>query len=102
MNNQKLQLAKKKVKAIKHWYILIVFSVIGTICMTWLRVYLVSIGTPGIWSWLVMIGPVIWWSIVLFKGLNIFTKLPKFFKSWEERQIRRFMKEEEIKTEKYR
>jgi len=102
MENQKLLLAKKKVKALKHWYILIAFAIVGTICMICFKKYLVTIGTPGMWSWLVMIGPVIWWSIVLFKGLIIHDKFPKFFKTWEERQIKKFMEEEEIKSKKFR
>lgn len=102
MNNSKLQLAKKKVKAIKHWYFLIAFSVLGTICMVWFMFYLRRIGTPDIWSLLVLIGPVIWWSIVLFKGLIIHDKFPKFLKSWEESQIKKFMEEEEVKSKKFR
>ncbi|WP_298506983.1 2TM domain-containing protein [uncultured Maribacter sp.] len=102
MDNQKLQLAKKKVKAVKHWYILIVFAILGTICLSLFRVYLVHIGTPEKWSWLVMIGPVIWAFIILFKGLIIFNKLPGFFKNWEERQIRKFMKEGQASIKKYK
>lgn len=102
MSNSKLQLAKKKVKAIKHWYILIAFSILGTICMVWLLFYIRSIGTPDNWSLLVLIGPVIWWSLVLFKGFNIYGKQPKYYKTWEESQIKKFMEEEDINTEKYR
>ncbi|WP_291865192.1 2TM domain-containing protein [Maribacter sp.] len=102
MNNQKLQLAKKKVKAIKHWYILIIFAVVGTIFMIWFNSYLRSIGTPVFGSLAVMIGPVIWWVIVLFKGLSIHNKFPKFFKSWEEKQIQKFMEEDKRRSEKFR
>ncbi|WP_298486809.1 2TM domain-containing protein [uncultured Maribacter sp.] len=102
MENQKLQLAKKKVKAVKHWYILIVFAILGTICLSWFRVYLINIGTPEKWSWLVMIGPVIWVFIILFKGLIIFNKLPRFFKNWEERQLKKILEDEENKIAKYK
>ncbi len=102
MENQKLQLAKKKVKALKHWYFLIVFAILGTICMLWLRIYIVSIGTPEKWSWLVMIGPVVWTFLILFKGLIIFDKLPRFFKSWEERQLKKILEDEETKMAKYK
>lgn len=102
MDNQKFDLAKKKVKAVKNWYVLIVMAVFGTVLMVWLSFYIKSQGAPEFVSWIFRAMPLVWWIIVVIQGLNVNNKFPKPLQGWEERQIKKFMQEEGIKTEKYR
>ncbi len=96
------ELARKKVKALKHWYMFMVFAVFGTVFLLWLGEYLINVGSPWFVRWLVMIGPVIWWIIIIYRGLHLHGYLPKLLKNWEERQIKKFLEEDDKQLQKYK
>ncbi|WP_291865188.1 hypothetical protein [Maribacter sp.] len=102
MNNQKLQLVKKKIKVLKNWHLFTLMVSFATVLMVWFSFYVKSQGAPESVSWIFRGTAFAWWVIVVVQGFNINNKLAKPLRGWEERKIRRFIKEEEIKTEKYR
>jgi len=102
MKNAKITRAKEKVKKLKNWYFFIILSTVGSVVMLWFSFKMQDYGAPEFVSWIYRLIPVVWLVLIVLQGLGIRTSLPWPFKSWEERQIRKFMKEKEIPPKKYR
>lgn len=59
---------------------------------------------PGFLSWLdfnIVLTPILWGIGLLIHGIVVYRHKFKFFKKWEERQIRKYLEEEENNTNLY-
>jgi hypothetical protein len=105
-NREKLKRAKKRVEAIKGFYIhLTVYIIINTFISTMKIVRNIGdgesfneaffdFGTLAVWFF---------WGIGLFfHGVKVFSYNPLFGKEWEEKQIQKYMDKEKNEAEKYR
>lgn len=102
MENNKVNRARKKVKNLKNWYYFIALSTVGSFVMLWFSFKMQDFGAPEFVGWIYRLIPIVWWLIIVLQGLGIRTLLPWPFRNWEERQIRKFMKEEGKRLEKYK
>jgi len=62
-----------------------------------------AIGNPGFLEWIdwnVFGTAIVWGIILIFHGIKVFNNLTLFGKAWEERQMKRFI-EEDNETPKY-
>jgi len=98
--------AKKRVEELKGFYIhlmvyvfvnIMISVVVSTSLMYNGYSFLEAISNFGVFStWL-------FWGIgVFFHALKVFSYNPFFNKDWEERQIQKYMEEEEKQSEKYK
>ncbi|MCG9792421.1 2TM domain-containing protein [Flavobacterium algicola] len=86
--------AKKQVEEIKGFYGNLV-SYAGTIVLLMVINLLTS---PG---YLWFLWPMLGWGVgVLIHAVKVFNLLPFFGKDWEERKLRKFMEQEEVKQNK--
>lgn len=102
MKYTKINRAKKKVKKLKNWYFFIALSSIGSVVMLWFSFKMQDYGAPEFVGWIYRLIPLVWLVLIVLQGLGIRTWLPWPFKSWEERQIKKFMEEAGVKSEKYK
>ncbi len=52
-------------------------------------------------DWNVYGTPIIWGIFLVFHGLNVFGRNPFFGKAWEERQLKKYLKDDKEHVEKY-
>ncbi|QCX00439.1 2TM domain-containing protein [Aggregatimonas sangjinii] len=104
----KYERAKKRVARIRKFYNHATIYVVVTIILFLLRheftFILLSkraLGNPEFLEWIDwnVYGTAIVWGVILaIHGITVFSK-PLFGKSWEERQLKKFMEEEERRTQ---
>ncbi len=96
-NQDKLERAKKRVNEIKGFYIHFAVYLAINIFI------LVNIGlqSNNFWHWGHFITPFFWGIGVLFHWMHTFGKNPFFSKSWEERQIKKYMDKDREDANKF-
>ncbi len=102
--------AKKRVKEIKGFYAHLRAYILVNILILLLRIGIVDLITernanvdPSFFDWLdinVLITPLLWGVGLLIHGLFVFQYKFTFLKSWEDRQIKKIMEEEEAREKK--
>ena len=102
MVKSKIDRARKKVKALKNWYLFIAIATVGTVFMIWMSFYIKTQGAPEYVSWIFRLIPVVWWGIAFLQWLNLRDKLPRPIEVWEERQIKKIMDEDSMEIQKYK
>ncbi|MBT8188623.1 MAG: 2TM domain-containing protein [Croceitalea sp.] len=101
-NKEKLERAKKRVDAIKGFYIhLTVYSVINAFILINIFVR-TNFDGEGFWRWEHFITPFFWGIGLTFHAINTFRLNPFFGKEWEERQIKKYMDEDREQLEKFK
>ncbi len=96
--------ARKKVERIKDYYAHVILFFLGSGLILSLKdSALLWIESKGIkdpealtwFEWNIILIPIIWGFIVLVSAFFVFKGRSNYFKRWEERQIRKFMEEEQ-------
>lgn len=97
-NQEKYGRAKKRVNEIKGFYIHFAIYIAINIFI------LVNIGVRNdkFWQWGHFVTPVFWGVGVFFHWWHTFGKNPFFSKSWEERQIQKYMDKEKEDAKRFR
>lgn len=96
-NQEKLKRAKKRVDEIKAFYIhLAVYLVINIFILV--KIYL---NTDNFWKWGHFLTLFFWGIGVAFHGAKVFGYSPLFSKSWEERQIKKYMDKDRDDSQKF-
>jgi hypothetical protein len=102
---EKYMQARKRVDAIKAYYAHLILYVIASIALLSLKTsileFFVSKGLtdPGSHRWLawnIIFIPIVWGMILLGYGIYLFLLKPGFFKNWEQRQLRKYLEEEDL------
>lgn len=97
LENDKLKRAKKRVDEIKGFYIhASIYVAINSLILV--NIYL---NTDNFWEWGHFVTLSFWGIGLLFHGGKVFGFNPLFSKSWEERQIRRYMDKDRDDANKY-
>tara|TARA_R110002051_G_scaffold132697_1_gene206293 strand:+ start:11423 stop:11749 length:327 start_codon:yes stop_codon:yes gene_type:complete len=104
-NLTKLERAKKRVEKIKVFYnhfVIYVFINAALILLKEKFIFKIVgpeiIGNPDFLRWIdwnVYGTPIIWGIGLAIHGICVFSSAPKLLKNWEERQIEKYMQEEE-------
>ena len=97
MENEKFKRAKKQVDEIKG------FNIHASIYMI-INIFLlinIFLNTDRFWQWPHFITPFFWGIGLLFHGAKVFGFNPLFSKSWEERQIQKYMDKDRDDASKY-
>ncbi len=98
--------ARNRVNHIKSFYAHLVLFVLGTATLLVFKAkiidYLIAKGATGQgflqWiEWQFVFIPMLWALILIISGIYLFRLRSNFLKKWEERQIRKYMKDEELK-----
>lgn len=97
MENEKFKRAKKQVDEIKGFYIHASIYMIINIFLL-INIFL---NTDRFWQWPHFITPFFWGIGLLFHGAKVFGFNPLFSKSWEERQIQKYMDKDRDDASKY-
>lgn len=98
--------AKKRVEELKGFYthlmifvginsMLILVKVVGTL-------YKGETFMGPLWHFSTFVTPVLWGLGLAFHGTKVFGLVPFFGKRWEERQLRKFLEEDQKEIEKYK
>jgi len=99
----KLQKAKKKLTILKNFYshlvVYLIFNLLGLLFYLMYRI--TDTGKfasmePDFrdWiSWNIILTPILWGIGLFFHWLYVFQKTSKFFRNWEDRQIKRYLDE---------
>jgi Na+/citrate or Na+/malate symporter len=101
-SNNKLQRAKKRVEAIKGFYIhLTVYLVINAFILV--NVYIRTLNDgESFWQFSTFF-TVLFWGIGLgFHGAHVFSFNPFLGKKWEERQIQKYIDKDKREAEKFK
>jgi len=103
-NLTKLERAKKRVAHIKGFYNHLVIYVFINVMLLLVKekfmfklVSAQAVGNPNFLKWIdwnVYGTPIVWGIGLAIHGIIVFSAIPKYLKSWEERQIEKYMKEE--------
>ena len=94
--NTKYSRAKKKVDDIKGFYSHLTVYLIVNIAIIAVRIGVFNEGwMDNVPHWTIFTTPFFWGIGLFFHGLWVFSDNFTFFKNWEDRKIREFMKEEE-------
>jgi hypothetical protein len=103
--------AKKRVEDIKGFYghlaIYLLVNLVLVLARNDFRFYLIntsSLEDEGFLSWInwnVFGTAIIWGVFLAFHAIKVFGNNPFLGKSWEERQIQKYLKEEQSASEKY-
>ena len=109
--NQRREAAKKKVEEIKSFYghlrAYIIINVLLILLQTELVDFILARNKdmdPGFFDWVninIIITPLLWGIGLAFHGLYVYRHKLTFFKKWEERQIRKFMEEDEANQNQF-
>ncbi len=101
---EKYMQARKRIDAIKNYYAHLIIYVFAAIALVSLKGMILDfffskgLTEPGFnkWlSWNIIMIPVLWGLILLIYGLYLFLFKPGFFKNWEQRQLRKYLEEED-------
>jgi hypothetical protein len=96
--------ARKRIDRIKDYYAHLVLFVLGSAMILVLKGSMVrwveakGIKDPEVLQWVewnIIFIPVLWAMVLLVAGFFVFRGKRNFLKRWEDRQIRKFMKEEQ-------
>ncbi|MBT8274502.1 MAG: 2TM domain-containing protein [Bacteroidia bacterium] len=87
--------AHKKVKALKNFYIHLCIFLIVNIINILLVLIILKDRNENFWIWMASTVLVTWSIVLIIEGWSIFGSHLLFKKSWEDRKIEEFMKEEE-------
>ena len=90
----KKQRAKDHVERLKSWYWQIPVNLIATATLGALSFLMYANNEPATIIWILMSGPMALWIIFIVQGLSF--KRMKFICKWEERQVRKYMKQNKI------
>ena len=97
MQEEKLRRAKKKVDDIKGFYIhFSIYLIINTFILV--NIYL---NTDDFWQWGHFLTLFFWGIGVAFHGARVFGFRLLFSKSWEERQIQKYIDKDRKDADKY-
>ena len=100
MNNQereKYNRAKKRVDEIKGFYIhFTVYLLVNAFILI-----NIARNTDDFWEWYHFVTAFFWGIGVFFHWLNVFGKFSLFGKSWEERQIKKYMDKDRDNSQKF-
>ncbi|MGB5203200.1 2TM domain-containing protein [Eudoraea sp.] len=101
-NDNKLNRAKKKVEAMKGFYIhLSVYIVINAFILV--NVYMRTLGDgESFWKFSTFFTPIFWGIGVVFHAAHVFNYNPFFGKNWEERQIQKYIDKDQREAEKFK
>lgn len=96
----KIKRAQQHVNRVKAWYCLIPVNLIVTATLGALSGLMHSNGEPNTIIWILMSSAMGLWVIFIIQGIVL--KKPKTVRSWEERQLKRYMKQDiEIPKHEY-
>ncbi len=108
---QRREKAKKRVEELKKFYTHVRVYIVINILILLLRGSLLDFlmgktdtYNPGFSHWIdlnVLLTPFLWGIGLLIHGICVYRYKFSFLKDWEERQIRKFMEEEDKKTNRY-
>lgn len=103
--------AKKKVEDIKGFYghisIYLIVNIVLVLVRNDFRFYLIntsSLENEGFLSWInwnVFGTAIIWGVFLAFHALSVFGENPFLGKSWEERQIHKYLEKDQVESKKY-
>ncbi|MGI9546285.1 MAG: 2TM domain-containing protein [Flavobacteriaceae bacterium] len=103
--------AKKRVEELKQFYSHVRAYILVNILLLLLKAEFMQYITgesdysdPGFQNWFelnILLTPLLWGIGLLIHGLYVYRHKFGFIKNWEERQIRRFMEEEDTEHNKY-
>lgn len=97
LENDKLKRAKERVNKIKGFYIhASIYTLINTFIL--INIYF---NTDNFWQWPHFTTLFFWGVGLLFHGARVFGLNPLFSKSWEERQIKKYMDKDRDDANKY-
>ncbi len=97
-DQEKYKRAKKKIEELKGFYIhFVVYLVINTFILV--NIYL---NTDDFWQWPHFVTLFAWGIGLGFHASKTFGFNPLFGKKWEERQIQKYIEEDEKEMDKYR
>ncbi|MEN8788919.1 MAG: 2TM domain-containing protein [Flavobacteriaceae bacterium] len=109
--NQRREKAKKKVEELKKFYAHVRVYIVINVLILLLRGHLLDFlmgktdtYDPGFAHWIdlnALITPIFWGIGLLFHGIYVYRHKFGFLKQWEERQIRKFIEEEDERTNRY-
>ncbi len=93
-NKDKLERAKKRVHELKGFYIhATVYTVINVFILV--NIYVrADYDDANFWQFGHFMTPFFWGIGLLFHGLKVFNANPFFTKTWEERQIKKYMEKD--------
>lgn len=94
----KMKRAKQHLKRVKAWYWLIPINLIATATLGALSWLMYSNGEPNTIIWILMSCAMGLWVIFIIEGIVL--KKSKAVRSWEKRQLKRYMKQD-IEMPKY-
>ncbi len=101
LEEDKYNRARKRVECIKGFYVhLSVYLVINTAILLVIYMAILDDG-ESFWQISHFFTAIFWGLGVLFHAANTFDLNPFFGKKWEERQIRRYLEEDEKQSKKY-
>ena len=110
--NERREAAKKRVKEIKGFYAHLRAYILVNILILLLRMGIVDIITAknpevdqSFFDWIdlnVLITPLLWGIGLLIHGLFVFQYRIPFLRTWEERQIKKIMEEDEARENKFK
>lgn len=89
---RELDRAKKYAKRLKSWYWGIPMNFLVTAFFGALSYLMYQNGEPNTIIWILMSSPMGLWVIFMVEGIVL--KMPKTVRSWEERQLKRYMKKD--------
>mgnify|MGYP001790960368 FL=1 len=96
--DDKMKRAKKRVDQLKGFYIhLTVYIVVNTFILINIMLH-----TENFWQWGHFVTLFFWGIGILFHAANTFNYNPLFPKSWEERQIQKYMDKDREEAKKFR
>lgn len=101
MNNDKFKLAKKRVEALKGFYIhLTVYMVINAFILV--NIYRETAkDNEDFWQWEHFFVLFAWGLGLLFHAIGVFRWNPFFGKDWERRQIEKYIKDDEDNAKRF-
>jgi len=97
LEDEKFKRAKKRVDEIKGFYIhASIYVIINTFIL--INIFL---NTDSFWEWPHFITPFFWGIGLFFHGTRVFGFNPLFSRSWEERQIQKYIDKDRDDASKY-
>ena len=89
---EQLKRAKKYTRRLKSWYWLIPMNLLATFTLGALSFLMRSNGEPNTIIWILMSSPMALWIIFIVEGIVL--NKSRTVSSWEEHQIKKYMKQE--------
>lgn len=107
--NMRFKRAKKRVEALKGFYIHLIVYISVNVFLLIVRGnvigFVINVSPDKNFlewvDWNILVVPVFWGIGLLFHAAKVFKYKLNFIKNWEERQLLKFMKEEESQRNKF-